>query len=110
MIEPWTKQLNLSNVNNMTTTKTAMTALASASALSAITSEAQPAPARLVEQLRSADDNVRGTAWQQAGPAGAQAVGPVAALMTDPDFEVARSAKRALWSETSAASIGRPGS
>jgi HEAT repeat protein len=61
----------------------------------------------LVARLRSKDKNVRGDAWQQAGPAGAAAVGPVAALWTDADFEVARSAKRAVWSIVHYA--GRPG-
>lgn len=91
----------------MTTTKKALTALASASALSALTTTAQQSAEDLVDRLRSRDDDIRGDAWQQAGPAGAQAVRPVAALMTDPDFEVARSAKRALWNIVHYA--GRPG-
>jgi HEAT repeat protein len=61
----------------------------------------------LVARLRSKNDNVRGDAWQQAGPFGAAAVGPVSALWTDADFETARSAKRAAWNIVHYA--GRPG-
>lgn len=52
---------------------------------------------QLIAELQSADDAVRGTAWQGAAPLGAPAVKPLAALMGHADFEVARSAKRALW-------------
>ena len=61
----------------------------------------------LVAKIKSPDDKVRGPAWQGAGPAGAPAVKPLAALMTDADFEVARSAKRALYKIVRHA--GRPG-
>lgn len=61
----------------------------------------------LVAKIKSADDKVRGPAWQGAGPAGAPAVKPLAALMTDEAFEVARSAKRALQKIVRYA--GRPG-
>ena len=80
--------------------------LASAAAGLATSAQAQSA-ADLVGRLKSKDDDVRGDAWQQAGPAGAAAVGPAAALWTDPDFEVARSAKRAVWNIVHYA--GRPG-
>jgi HEAT repeat protein len=51
----------------------------------------------LVNRIRSEDDDIRGEAWQNAGPAGAPAIKPLAALMTDPHFEIARSARRAIW-------------
>jgi hypothetical protein len=50
----------------------------------------------LIANLKSKDDKVRGPAWQGAGKEGAPAVKPLAALMSDPDFETARCAKRAL--------------
>jgi HEAT repeat protein len=52
---------------------------------------------QLVNRIRSDDDDVRGDAWQNAGPAGAPAIQPLAALMTDSHFEIARSARRAIW-------------
>lgn len=61
----------------------------------------------LVARIKSTDDKVRGPAWQGAGPVGAPAVKPLAAVMTDPDFEVSRSAKRALYKIVRHA--GRPG-
>jgi hypothetical protein len=66
-----------------------------------------PAVSRLVAEIQSADDAVRGPAWQKAGPAGAPAVGPLAALLTHADFEIARSARRALYQIVRYA--GRPG-
>jgi len=61
----------------------------------------------LIAKIKSQDDSVRGPAWQGAGPCGAPAVKPLAALMTDADFEIARAAKRALWKIVHHA--GRPG-
>lgn len=61
----------------------------------------------LIANLKSTEDAVRGPAWQGAGPAGAPAVKPLAALMTDADFEVCRAAKRALYQIVRHA--GRPG-
>jgi HEAT repeat protein len=61
----------------------------------------------LVSRIKSTDDKVRGPAWQGAGPVGAPAVKPLAAVMTDADFEVSRSAKRALYNIIRHA--GRPG-
>ena len=61
----------------------------------------------LVARIKSTDDKVRGPAWQGAGPAGAPAVKPLAAVMTDADFEISRSAKRALYKIVRHA--GRPG-
>ena len=50
----------------------------------------------LIERIRSSDEAVSGAAWQSAGPCGAAAVKPLAVLMADDDFELARKAKRAL--------------
>lgn len=91
---------------NMKNNQIASMAVAAAAAGLAGSAQAVPVSA-LVEQLKSKDDNVRGDAWQKAGPAGAPAVAPVAALWTDADFEVARSAKRAVWNIVRHA--GRPG-
>jgi len=51
----------------------------------------------LIERIRSSDETVSGAAWQSAGPYGAAAVKPLAALMAEGDFELARKAKRALY-------------
>lgn len=61
----------------------------------------------LIAKIRTKDDAVRGPAWQGAAPHGAPAVKPLAEVMTDADFEIARSAKRALWVIVRHA--GRPG-
>lgn len=61
----------------------------------------------LVAKIRSADEAVRGPAWQAAGPVGAPAVGPLADVMSDANFEIARSAKRAI--EKIVRHAGRPG-
>jgi HEAT repeat protein len=61
----------------------------------------------LIAAIKSKDDKIRGPAWQNAGACGAPAVQPLATAMTDPDFEVARSAKRAVWVIVRHA--GRPG-
>ena len=52
---------------------------------------------QLIADIQSPGDAVRGPAWQSAAPFGAPAVKPLAAVMADPDFEIARAAKRALW-------------
>ncbi len=51
----------------------------------------------LITRIQSADDQVRGAAWQEAAKAGAAAIRPLAGLLTHAHFEVARSAKRALY-------------
>ncbi len=51
----------------------------------------------LIAKIKSKDDKIRGPAWQGAGPLGAPALKPLAAVMTDADMEIARAAKRALW-------------
>jgi hypothetical protein len=61
----------------------------------------------LLRKIKDNDDAVRGPAWQAAGPIGAPGVKPLAAVMSDPDMEVARAAKRALWKIVRHA--GRPG-
>ena len=66
-----------------------------------------PSPDDLIARLRSPDDTVRGPAWQGAAAAGVTAVKPLAGLMSDPDRETARAARRALWVVVRYA--GRPG-
>lgn len=66
-----------------------------------------PSVDALVRALQSEDDQVRGPAWQNAAPTGADAVAPLSALLTHPRFEVARSARRALARIVRHA--GRPG-
>lgn len=51
----------------------------------------------LIARIKSTDDTVRGSAWQNADSHGAPAVQPLAQVMSDADFEIARAAKRALW-------------
>lgn len=61
----------------------------------------------LIARIQSTDDAVRGAAWQGAATAGASAIKPLAALLTHPHYEIARSAKRALYRIVRHA--GRPG-
>jgi HEAT repeat protein len=51
----------------------------------------------LIERIKSPDDAISGAAWQSAGPYGAVAVKPLAALMVDGDYELGRKCKRALY-------------
>jgi HEAT repeat protein len=51
----------------------------------------------LIDRIKSPDETVSGAAWQSAGPYGASAVKPLATLMADGDYELARKAKRALY-------------
>ena len=51
----------------------------------------------LIARIKSPDETVSGAAWQSAGPYGPAAVKPLATLMADGDFELARKAKRALY-------------
>jgi HEAT repeat protein len=60
-----------------------------------------------LRQLKSADDKARTEAWCAAGPLGAAAVQPLAALLTGADREVARAASRGLGKIAHYA--GRPG-
>lgn len=56
-----------------------------------------PDVAALVADIEDEDENVRTRAWLRAGRVGAPAIRAVAALLSDPEREVARAAKRALW-------------
>lgn len=61
----------------------------------------------LIAKIRDKDDKVRAEAWLNAGKVGAPAVKPLAGVMTDEDFEIARAAKRGLWKIVR--HVGRPG-
>jgi HEAT repeat protein len=76
-------------------------------AISTVSVTATDSLDELIAKIKSTDDKIRGPAWQSAAPYGAPAVKPLAALMTDPELEVARAAKRALWKIVRYA--GRPG-
>jgi HEAT repeat protein len=94
----------------MTTNEPKTTAtLAATTAVIASASDAAEAGSvdDLVAKIKSTDDNVRGPALQEAGSAGAPAIKPLAVLLTDSNFEVPRSAKRALYRIIRHA--GRPG-
>ena len=65
------------------------------------------AVSKLIAGIRDNDDKVRAEAWLGAGKFGAAAVKPLAKVMTDKEFEVARAAKRGLWKIVRHA--GRPG-
>ena len=62
-----------------------------------MSSSVDPGVGALVDRIKSPDETVSGAAWQSAGPYGAAAVQPLAALMADEDFELARKARRALY-------------
>ena len=51
----------------------------------------------LVTRIRNPNADIRGEAWQNAGPYGAKAVKALAELMKDPDYQIARAGKRAIW-------------
>lgn len=51
---------------------------------------------QLIQNLKSADADVRYAAWRSAGPAGAAAIVPIAELMASTDKGVVRSATEAL--------------
>ena len=63
--------------------------------------------AKLIAGIRDDDDKVRAEAWLGAGKFGAAAVKPLAKVMTDKDFEIARAAKHGLWKIVR--HVGRPG-
>ncbi len=67
----------------------------------------QQALSDFITAIQSADDSVRGPAWQGAEQFGADAVEPLAQLMATVDMESARAANRALWKIVRHA--GRPG-
>lgn len=90
--------------------KRAGKATPAASAALAVAAETKAARADavadLVAKIRDKDDKVRAEAWLGAGKVGAPAVKPLARVMSDEDFEVARAAKRGLWSIVRY--VGRP--
>ncbi len=63
--------------------------------------------ADFLARIQSPDANISGPAWQSAETYGPQAILPLAQLMAAANFEVARSAKRAMYRITRHA--GRPG-
>lgn len=81
--------------------------LAGNMAADSLSAEASEAVQQLVARLKDSDENVRTAAWQSAAKAGAGAVKPLAALMSHPELEVARAAKRGLWRLVH--EVGRPG-
>ncbi len=60
-----------------------------------------------ISRIKHQDEAVFGPAWQEAPKFGAAAVKPLADLMADTDFELARRAKRAL--NRIVRHVGRPG-
>jgi HEAT repeat protein len=95
--------------NPMTKSDLTNAAVAASGVLAAATLSAadQQAIDDLIAKIKDKDDNVRTVAWQNAGSIGAPAVKALAGVMTDPDMEVARAAKRGLWKIVRHA--GRPG-
>ena len=95
----------------MTSSESKTTVLATAAAMATAgpgLAAAGPGPVEdFIARIQSKDDTVRGPAWQTAARWGAPAVKPLVSVMQDQDFEVARSARRALWVITRHA--GRPG-
>ena len=89
-----------------TETASSLAAAGAALTVTALAADS-PAVAELITKIKSPDDKVRGPAWQSAGPAGAPAIAPLATVMADKDFEVARCAKRAI--ERIVRHAGRPG-
>lgn len=80
--------------------------LAAVAVVPALRAAASRSPADLVAALQSNDAATRGSAWQGAAAYGAAAVTPLGGIVSD-DFEIMRSARRALWVITRHA--GRPG-
>jgi len=84
--------MSMNNLNNVSL------AAGAAGILTATVGAAEnKAVGELLAGIRNASDKVRTEAWLNAGKAGAPAVKPLAAVMTDSDLEVARAATRALW-------------
>lgn len=83
------------------------TALAAAMATPASAAQ-DPRVQDLVTKISSSDADIRTAAWQTAGTLGAPAVTSLAALLTNPDMQVARAAKRGLWKIVH--TVGAPGS
>lgn len=81
-----------------TTMKVGSAAALAVGAAASAAKAAQPAAvAELIANLKGKDEKVRGMAWQHADVAGVPAIKPLADVMADKDFNVARAAKRATW-------------
>ena len=92
----------------MTTTDLKPITITAATAIAGVVEAAEKVSVdELIAKIKNKDDKARGPAWQGAGPAGAAAVKPLAEVMTDKDFEIARAATRGLWVIVRHA--GRPG-
>jgi len=61
----------------------------------------------LIAKIKDKDDKVRAAAWQAAGPVGAAALGPLAAVVKGGELEISRAACRAMWQIVRHS--GRPG-
>jgi HEAT repeat protein len=93
---------------SMNNSKKVSLAAAAAGVMSGVAGAARKkAVDELIAGIRDDNDKVRAEAWLGAGEVGAAAVKPLARVMTDKDFEVARAAKRGLWKIVRHA--GRPG-
>jgi hypothetical protein len=82
------------NQRNLQTATTIVAATTAATPLGAVDQQAVTA---FIAKVKNTDDQVRGPAWQCAETIGAPAIRPLADLMTVPEMEVARAAKRAVW-------------
>ncbi len=87
--------------------KTASLATAAAAAAAETKAADSNSVPDLIARIKDPDDTVRGPAWQSADKYGAPAIKPLVEVMTNPDFEIARAAKRAAWKIVRSA--GRPG-
>jgi hypothetical protein len=97
-------------MQNMITNQSKTIAIA-AGAAAGLASASHAAEAASIDdfiaKIKSTDDKVRGPAWQGAAPYGGPAIKPLAEVMTDSNFEIARSARRAI--EVIVRHAGRPG-
>ena len=82
-------------------------AVASAALAGAATAAESKSLDDAIAKTKSADSKLRSEAWQHAATLGPPAIKPLASLLTEPDVEVTRAAKRALWQIVHHA--GRPG-
>jgi HEAT repeat protein len=89
------------------TLQTAAVTVAATTAATALAAADQQAVTAFIAKIKDSDDQVRGPAWQSAETIGAPAIRPLADLMTAPEMEVARAAKRGAWRIVRHA--GRPG-
>lgn len=89
----------------MITSPTSFGSAAAATLLSTLA--AGEMPTALIEAIRSPDDKIRGDAWTTAERFGPASIRALAGLLTDPQVEVARAARRAL--QRVVRHCGRPG-